>query len=156
MKTTVAIRSLVDFHGRSQYCYLPRTVLDSKDSQASLFMQSYTLTKWSFVNMSRDFVYYWLSVMICLMVSVCIGIIYINAGTNILPSRSLIFSVALIEIMQARCAFAAFIFEFLTFMSIGGFPPFMEYMKIFQRERMNGRYGVTAFVISSTLSAMPS
>ncbi|KAH0683273.1 hypothetical protein KY285_022317 [Solanum tuberosum] len=23
MKTTVAIRSLVDFHGRSQYCYLP-------------------------------------------------------------------------------------------------------------------------------------
>ncbi|KAG5611875.1 hypothetical protein H5410_023156 [Solanum commersonii] len=48
---------------------------------------SYTLTKWSFVNMSRDFVYYWLSIMICLMVSVCIGIIYINAGTNILPSR---------------------------------------------------------------------
>ncbi|KAH0679787.1 hypothetical protein KY284_020872 [Solanum tuberosum] len=56
----------------------------------------------------------------------------------------------------ARCAFAAFIFGFLTFMSIGGFPPFMEYMKIFQRERMNGRYGVTAFVISNTLSAMPS
>jgi len=40
-------------------------------------------------------------------------------------------------------------------MSIGGFPSFVEDMKVFQRERMNGHYGVTAFVISNTISAMP-
>lgn len=29
------------------------------------------------------------------------------------------------------------------------------FTKVFQRERLNGHYGVTAFVISNTLSAMP-
>lgn len=67
-------------------------------------------------------------------------------------------------------------------MSIGGFPSFVEDMKVcgtteesmnlekfdvlqslnlicifqvFQRERLNGHYGVLAFVISNTVSAMP-
>lgn len=68
-------------------------------------------------------------------------------------------------------------------MSIGGFPSFVEEMKVrlrrcyfnckletlmrfphlsfasfiqvFQRERLNGHYGVAAFVISNTISAMP-
>uniref|UniRef100_M1B8D1 ATP-binding cassette transporter n=1 Tax=Solanum tuberosum TaxID=4113 RepID=M1B8D1_SOLTU len=83
---------------------------------------------------------------------------------------------------QARGACASFVFGFVTFMSIGGFPSFVEDMKVctlchnlekkltnffgntlsqlelfqvFQRERMNGHYGVFAFVVSNTLSAMP-
>jgi len=35
-----------------------------------------------------------------------------------------------IDIMQARGACAAFIFGFMTFMSIGGFPSFVEDMKV--------------------------
>ncbi|PHT46332.1 ABC transporter G family member 11 [Capsicum baccatum] len=153
MTTAEAIRSLVDFYGRSQYCYLANehveemskikgTVLDSKGSQASFFMQSYTLTKRSFVNMSRDFGYYWLRLVIYLVVSVCVGSIYFNVGTKY-------------SSIQARGTCAAFISGFMTFMSIGGFPSFAEDMKVFQRERVNGHYGVVAFVISNTLSAMP-
>ncbi|KAH9781181.1 ABC transporter G family member 11 [Citrus sinensis] len=55
----------------------------------------------------------------------------------------------------ARGSCASFVFGFVTFMSIGGFPSFVEDMKVFQRERLNGHYGVTAFVIGNTLSAMP-
>uniref|UniRef100_M1CKB5 White-brown-complex ABC transporter family n=1 Tax=Solanum tuberosum TaxID=4113 RepID=M1CKB5_SOLTU len=124
MTTVEAIRSLVDFYRRSQYCYLANeqveemskvkgAVLDSNGSQASFFMQSYILTKRSFVNMTRDFGYYWLRLVIYLVVSVCVGTIYFNVGT--------------------------------TYNSI----------QVFQRERMNGHYGVIAFVISNTLSAMP-
>lgn len=40
-------------------------------------------------------------------------------------------------------------------MSIGGFPSFVEDMKVFQRERMNGHYGVVAFVVGNTLSGTP-
>jgi hypothetical protein len=40
-------------------------------------------------------------------------------------------------------------------MSIGGFPSFVKDMKVFQRERFNGHYGVLAFVIANTLSSMP-
>ncbi|KAG5066428.1 hypothetical protein GYH30_009941 [Glycine max] len=40
-------------------------------------------------------------------------------------------------------------------MSIGGFPSFVEDVKVFQRERLNNHYGVTSFVINNTLFAMP-
>lgn len=34
-----------------------------------------------------------------------------------------------------------FVVAFLTFMSISGFPAFVEDMAVFMRERMNGYYG---------------
>uniref|UniRef100_M1CKB6 White-brown-complex ABC transporter family n=2 Tax=Solanum tuberosum TaxID=4113 RepID=M1CKB6_SOLTU len=92
--------------------------------------------------MSRDFGYYWLRIVIYLVVSVCLGTIYFNVGTKY-------------NSIQARAACSSFVFGFMTFMSIGGFPSFVEDMKVFQRERMNGHYGVIVFVISNTLSAMP-
>lgn len=71
-----------------------------------------------------------------------------------------------------------FVGGFLTFMAIGGFPSFVEDMKvkhlkifrtctkliansffsnnkIFGAERLNGHYGVAAFMISNTLSSAP-
>lgn len=151
--TAEAIRILVDYYRRSQYSYsanerveemskVKGTVLDSGGSQASFLMQAYTLTKRSFINMSRDFGYYWLRLVIYLVVTICIGTIYLNVGTGY-------------SSILARGACASFVFGFVTFMSIGGFPSFVEDMKVFQRERMNGHYGVGAFVVSNTLSAMP-
>ncbi|CAN6328928.1 unnamed protein product [Urochloa humidicola] len=43
----------------------------------------------------------------------------------------------------------------LTFMAIGGFPSFVEDVKVFRKERLSGHYGVSEFVISNTLSATP-
>ncbi|KAG8378584.1 hypothetical protein BUALT_Bualt07G0000800 [Buddleja alternifolia] len=151
--TSEAIRALVDSYRTSQYCYSAKekieemskikgTVLDSGGSQASFFMQTFTLTTRSFVNMSRDFGYYWLRLVIYIVVTICIGTIYLNVGTGY-------------NSILARGACASFVFGFVTFMSIGGFPSFVEDMKVFQRERLNGHYGVSAFVISNTLSAMP-
>lgn len=48
-----------------------------------------------------------------------------------------------------------FVSTFLTMMAIGGFPSFVEEMKIFQRERLNGHYGLSAFVVSNTVSSLP-
>ncbi|WOG96299.1 hypothetical protein DCAR_0415634 [Daucus carota subsp. sativus] len=151
--TAEATRTLTEFYRSSHYFYSARekveamsklkgTVLDSGGSQASFLMQAFTLTKRSFVNMSRDFGYYWLRLVIYIVVTVCIGTIYLNVGTSY-------------NSILARGACASFVFGFVTFMSIGGFPSFVEDMKVFQRERLNGHYGVVAFVISNTLSAMP-
>ncbi|XP_073035884.1 ABC transporter G family member 11-like [Primulina eburnea] len=151
--TNEAIRVLLDSYRTSTYCYSAKekiegmskvtgTVLDSGGSQASFFMQAYTLTKRSFVNMSRDFGYYWLRLVIYIVVTICIGTIYLNVGTGY-------------NSILARGACASFVFGFVTFMSIGGFPSFVEDMKVFQRERLNGHYGVSVFVISNTLSAAP-
>ncbi|CAN1282209.1 ABC transporter G family member 11 [Linum perenne] len=151
--TAEAIRTLIDHYRTSQFCYVARqkvdeiskvkgTVLDAGGSQASFPLQTFTLTKRSFVNMSRDFGYYWLRLVIYIVVTICIGTIYLNVGTSY-------------NSILARGSCASFVFGFVTFMSIGGFPSFVEDMKVFQRERLNGHYGVTAFVISNTLSAMP-
>ncbi|KAE9467053.1 hypothetical protein C3L33_01040, partial [Rhododendron williamsianum] len=151
--TAEAIRTLTDFYRTSQYCYSAKekvneisevkgTVLDSGGSQASFLMQAFTLTKRSFINMSRDFGYYWLRLVIYVVVTICIGTIYLDVGTSY-------------NSILARGACVSFVFGFVTFMSIGGFPSFVEDMKVFQRERLNGHYGVTAFVISNTISAMP-
>ncbi|XP_073059182.1 ABC transporter G family member 11-like [Primulina eburnea] len=151
--TNEAIRALIDSYRTSLYSYTAKekiegmskvtgTVLDSGGSQASFFMQAFTLTKRSFVNMSRDFGYYWLRLVIYIVVTICIGTIYLNVGTGY-------------NSILARGACASFVFGFVTFMSIGGFPSFVEDMKVFQRERLNGHYGVGVFVISNTLSAMP-
>ncbi|PKA60145.1 ABC transporter G family member 11 [Apostasia shenzhenica] len=151
--TSEATRRLIDYYRKSQFNYSARekvdeiskvkgTILDSGGSQASFCMQSYVLTRRSFVNMSRDFGYYWLRLVIYIVVTICIGTIYLNVGTGY-------------SSILARGACASFVFGFVTFMSIGGFPSFVEDMKVFQRERMNGHYGVAAFVISNTVSAMP-
>lgn len=58
------------------------TVLDSGGSQASFLMQAFTLTKRSFINMSRDFGYYWLRLVIYVVVTICIGTIYLDVGTS--------------------------------------------------------------------------
>ncbi|RYQ82859.1 hypothetical protein Ahy_B10g101427 [Arachis hypogaea] len=73
--TAEAIRTLIDYYRTSQHSYaviqkvneiskVKGTELNAGGSQASFFMQSYTLTKLSFINMSRDFVYYWLRLVI--------------------------------------------------------------------------------------------
>ncbi|XP_020595085.1 ABC transporter G family member 11-like [Phalaenopsis equestris] len=48
-----------------------------------------------------------------------------------------------------------FVAGYLTFMAIGGFPSFVEDLKIFHRERLNGHCSPTAFTIANMLSSMP-
>ncbi|KAK9130093.1 hypothetical protein Sjap_010580 [Stephania japonica] len=56
---------------------------------------------------------------------------------------------------SARGYMLVYVVTFMTFMAIGGFPSFVEDMKIFGRERLNGHYGVSAFIVGNTLSSIP-
>ncbi|URE01418.1 ABC-2 type transporter [Musa troglodytarum] len=113
-----------------------------KRNQASFMTQSLVLTGRSFVNMYRDLGYYWLRFAIYIALCLCVGTIYHDVGHSF-------------GSIQARGSMLMFTAAFLTFMAIGGFPSFVEDMKIFGRERLNGHYGVTAFTIANTLSATP-
>ncbi|BBN02381.1 ATP-binding cassette, subfamily G (WHITE), member 2 [Marchantia polymorpha subsp. ruderalis] len=117
-------------------------VLASRGSDAAFLTQCWVLTKRSVVNMRRDWGYYWLRLVMYIMLSICIGTIYYKVGKNYTS-------------IMARAACISYVAGFLTFMSIGGFPSFVEDMKVFGRERMNGHYGVAAFAIGNTLSSLP-
>ncbi|KAL2607644.1 hypothetical protein R1flu_026217 [Riccia fluitans] len=117
-------------------------VLDSKGSEASYFTQALTLTRRSFTNMNRDYGYYWLRLGMYIVLCIAIGTIYFKAGDSYTA-------------IAARAACMSFVVAFLTFMSVGGFPSFIEDMKVFTMERLNGHYGVSAYVIGNTLSSIP-
>ncbi|XP_058184904.1 ABC transporter G family member 1-like [Rhododendron vialii] len=116
--------------------------LEKKGSQAGFITQCHVLTRRSFVNMYRDLGYYWLRLAIYVSVSLCLGSIFYDIGFTY-------------GSIQARGSMLMFVTLLLTFMAIGGFPSFVEDMKIFTRERLNGHYGVGAFVVGNTFSSIP-
>ncbi|XP_031128203.1 ABC transporter G family member 11-like [Ipomoea triloba] len=113
-----------------------------KTSHADFFTQSIVLTRRSFLNMSRDPGYYWLRLAIYVALGIGLGYIYLKIGRTY-------------SSIQARCSVIMFVATFFTFMAIGGFPSFVEDMKVFHRENLNGHYGCTAFVIANTFSSLP-
>ncbi|KAL5982253.1 hypothetical protein ACLOJK_016324 [Asimina triloba] len=114
-----------------------------KGSQASFLTQSLVLTRRSFVNMYRDLGYYWLRLAIYVMLCLCVGTVFHDVGHSY-------------ESIQARGSLLMFVASFLKFMAIGGgFPSFVEDMKIFEREKLNGHYSVGAYVTGNTLSSIP-
>ncbi|CAI0422256.1 unnamed protein product [Linum tenue] len=117
-----------------------RTV--QKGSQASFVTQCSVLTRRSFVNMYRDLGYYWLRFAIYLGLCFCVGTVFYDVGHDF-------------GSIQARGSMLLFVAAFLTFMTIGGFPSFVEDMKIFGRERLNGHYEVGSFVLSHAVSSIP-
>ena len=128
--------------------------MDSGGSQASFLMQAFSLTRRSFINMSRDVGYYWLRLVIYILLTIFIGTIYFRIGTSsdsilvrdlfifishhVGSAKTLLFGIffsllfiqLMYELCQARGACASFVFGFVTFMSIGGFPSFVEDMKV--------------------------
>ncbi|KAI3945835.1 hypothetical protein MKW98_023109 [Papaver atlanticum] len=126
----------------SNLCKRLITYILEKGTQASFLTQSVVLTRRSFLNMHRNLGYYWLRLGAYIGLGLCVGTIFLNIGTSF-------------GSIQARGSILLFVVAFLTFMAIGGFPSFVEDMKIFGRERLNGHYGVAAFVVGNTLSSVP-
>lgn len=126
----------------AEICKQDHNPLQKKTGHACFLTQCQVLTRRSFVNMYRDLGYYWLRLAIYVCLALGLATIFQHLGTS---DNSI----------QARASLLMFIASFLTFMTIGGFPSFVEEMKIFERERLNGHYGATPFVIGNSLSAVP-
>ncbi|XP_042491249.1 ABC transporter G family member 1-like isoform X2 [Macadamia integrifolia] len=128
----------------AELCEREGESMEKKGSKASFLTQYIVLTKRSFVNMYRDLGYYWLRFATNITLCLCLGNIFYNVGAS-----------ASYASIQARGSMLMFVASLMTFMSVGGFPSFVEDMKIFEHERLNGHYGTGAFVISNTLSSIP-
>ncbi|CAM8897895.1 unnamed protein product [Rhodiola kirilowii] len=113
-----------------------------RGSRASWWKQLSILTQRSFVNISRDVGYYWLKMAVNFLLAICIGSIFFDIGTDY-------------KSIYARGACGAFIAGFMTFITIGGFPSFIEELKVFHKERQSGHYGVNLYVLSNFISSFP-
>ncbi|KAK6135452.1 hypothetical protein DH2020_030821 [Rehmannia glutinosa] len=115
---------------------------EKKERQANLFTQCLILTKRSFINMYRDLGYYWLRLAIYVALGLGLGSVFYDLGSNY-------------NSIHERGSLLMFVASLLTIMAIGGFPSFVEDLKVFRRERLNGHYGATTFVVGNTFSSTP-
>lgn len=142
-----------------------------RESHANWRKQLSILTQRSFTNMWRDLGYYWVRIGIYLVLSICVGTVFSGVGKGYTA-------------ILARGACGGFISGFMTFMSIGGFPSFIEELKVnnffcfrhdsrlvsklissmfclvvfkqvFSKERLNGHYGVGLYILSNSLASFP-
>ena len=92
--------------------------MDSGGSQASFLMQAFTLTRRSFINMSRDVGYYWLRLVIYILLTICIGTIYFRIGSSYdsILVRDLFIFILLIMLDQQKLF--CLVFFFLAYYSL--------------------------------------
>ncbi|GKB60539.1 ABC transporter G family member 11-like protein [Tanacetum coccineum] len=118
-------------------------LIERKESlQANFITQTLVLSERSFKNMHRDLGYYWVRLAIYIALGFALGTVFYQIGYGF-------------GSINARVSMIMFVSSFLTILAIGGFPSFVEEMKVFQWERLNGRYGVGSYVISHAISSMP-
>ncbi|CAN1267751.1 ABC transporter G family member 15 [Linum perenne] len=110
-------------------------------NQVNWWKQLCTLTQRSYVNMWRDLGYYWVRIGIYVALSVCVRTIFFDIGRS--------------ASIFGRGSCDGFIAGFMTFMSIGGFPSFIEELEVFHEERLNRHYGVGVYILSNYLSSFP-
>ncbi|CAJ2678127.1 unnamed protein product [Trifolium pratense] len=152
LSTEEAIHILVKSYDSSQISHQVQKELSEikkrvshtieKKRHADFLTQCLILTRRSFVNMHREAGYYWLRLLIYGVLALSLGTMFFHIGSSN-------------ESIQARASLLVFVVTFVTFVTVAGFPSFVEDMKVFERERLSGHYGVTAFTIGNTLSSIP-
>ncbi|GFR44953.1 hypothetical protein Agub_g6261 [Astrephomene gubernaculifera] len=109
---------------------------------ANPLYQALVLTRRMLTNNWRNIAVFWLRLGMYIMLCICIGTIYYHLDASWVGTYS-------------RASMVFFVVAFLTFMSIAGFPAFVEDMAVFIRERLNGYYSVATFAIANTLASTP-
>ncbi|KAL1180086.1 hypothetical protein V6Z11_A03G204900 [Gossypium hirsutum] len=117
-------------------------ILVNSYKSSDIFQHAQTENLRSFINMYRDPGYYRWRLAVYIALTLTLAVLFNNLGLSY-------------GSIQARGALLLFVTAILTFMTIGGFPSFVEEMKVFERERLNGHYGIIAFVLANTISAIP-
>ncbi|XP_061355519.1 uncharacterized protein LOC133300048 [Gastrolobium bilobum] len=117
--------------------------IGKKGIHAAFLTQCLVLIRRSSLQLFRDISNYWLRLSVFIVIAISIGSIFYHIGSSN-------------ESIQGRGSLLTFFISVLSFMNlIGGFSPLLEEMKVFERERLNGHYGITAFLIGNILSVVP-
>ncbi|KAH6760144.1 white-brown complex-like protein [Perilla frutescens var. hirtella] len=135
--TFLQVKQCVD-----EICQQKNGSVEKKGSEAGFISQCAVLIRRTSVNMFRDVGYYWFRFATYIALCICVGTVFYDIGSTYTS-------------IQARASVLVFVSSFMTFMAVGGFPSFVEDMKIFTRERLNGHYSVAAFVVGNTVSSIP-
>lgn len=112
------------------------------NGHANAFERVLILTRRSSLNMSRDFGYFWLRLVLYMLLMICIGTAFSHLGHTLYSVR-------------VRVAAIFILVAFTSFMSIGGFPSHIKEIKVYKHEKAAGHTGAVAFLLGNLLSSIP-
>ncbi|KAL5832813.1 hypothetical protein ACOSQ3_016487 [Xanthoceras sorbifolium] len=152
MDTAVAIRTLEATYKSSADAAAVETMilrLTEKEGpllksrgKASNATRIAVLTWRSLLIMSREWKYYWLRLILCMLLTLCIGTVFSGLGHSL---SSVVTRVA-----------AIFVFiSFTSLLSIAGVPALMKEIKIYASEESNLHSGALVFLLGQLLSSIP-
>ena len=111
-------------------------------STANPFLIPFTLIHRSFIKSYRDVVAYGIRIAMYMGLGIMMGTVWLRLDTDQSNINS----------------FANFIFfggAFMSFMAVAYIPAFLEDRQLFVKERLNGLYGPTAFIIANFIIGLP-
>ena len=120
----------------------PGPVYQAGTDQPSWLYQTGVLTARTFVNDYRNVGIFWMRLGMYMMLCLAIAFIYFQLGDSW-------------KDVYSRAALLFFVVAFLCFMSIAAFPAFVEDMKVYIRERLNGYYKPSTFVVANAVASAP-
>ncbi|KDP43994.1 hypothetical protein JCGZ_05461 [Jatropha curcas] len=152
MDTAVAIRTLEATYKSSADAAAVETMilrLTEKEGphlkskgKASSATRIAVLTWRSLLIMSREWKYYWLRLILCMLLTLCIGTVFSGLGHSL---SSVVTRVA-----------AIFVFvSFTSLLSIAGVPSLLKEIKIYACEEPNKHSGALVFLLGQLLSSIP-
>ena len=132
--------------------------LDVHDMKPSFLAQTLTLVHRAFIKSYRDLVAYWVRVAMYMGLAIMMGTVWLRLGTtqqNIQPFINSIVSLTVPTPCLWLTCMQFFGSAFMSFMAVAYVPAFLEDRAIFVKERANGLYGPTAFLVSNFVIGLP-
>ncbi|OVA06976.1 ABC transporter-like [Macleaya cordata] len=151
MDTAVAIRTLEATYRSNDAAEVESMIQRLTDKEGPLLKSRgkasnatriAVLTWRSLLIMSREWKYFWLRLILCMLFSLCVGTIFANLGHSL---SSVVVRVA-----------AIFVFvSFTSMLSIAGLPAIIKEIKIYTHEQSNEHSGTLVFLLGNLLSSIP-
>lgn len=152
MDTAVAIRTLESTYKSSSDAAAVETMISKltekegstlkSKGQAGIVTKIAVLTWRSLLIMSREWKYYWLRLILCMFLALCIGTLFSGLGHS------------LSSIATRVGAVFAFV-SFASLLSIAGVPAQIKEIEIYACEEANRHSGTLCFLIGQLLSSIP-
>ncbi|KAJ7525908.1 hypothetical protein O6H91_17G073400 [Diphasiastrum complanatum] len=152
LQTSVIIRTLeTAYKASTDAAAVENLVVQLSKQELPVWNASYNATSltrlavtiWrSFLNMSRDFMFYWFRCILYIALMLCIGTVYYQLGNS---STSI----------PIRASAIFFMVSFLSLLAIGSFPALARELQVYRWERDGGHTRPVIFVLGNMLSSIP-
>jgi hypothetical protein len=132
---------------------------DTSKAKPGLMKQFLILLHRSFLKSYRDLVTYWVRLVMYMGLAFMMGTVWLRLSTDQAHIQPFVNAIVSTDLLLISCPDTDkgqfFGSAFMSFMAVAYVPAFLEDRFVFVKERSNGLYGPTAFLLSNFVIGVP-